>query len=150
MIQRRHSDMILRMIQDTAKLIALLLGKDIREAEEHLDKAYNEWLGLDRKGLDNLSDADFKAKLLGAEGLDLDSLAVLAELLAGEGQLFYQRNQFSKSKKNLQRALLLLEEVEMIRQVFSFQKQQKIQGIKALINDIDSHYQNDPINDDLR
>ena len=54
MIRRQHSDFFERLTQDIANLFAVLIGKDIDEVEKELDQAYNEWLKLDRKSLDEL------------------------------------------------------------------------------------------------
>ena len=54
MIRQKHSDFFQRLIQDIAKLFAVLIGKNIDEVEEELDLAYSEWLKLDRKSLDEM------------------------------------------------------------------------------------------------
>jgi len=150
MIQRQHSDFFERLTQDIAKLFAVLIGKDINEVEKELDQAYNEWLKLDRKSLDEIDSEELLPTLLDEMQLDVDHIEVLANLFAEEGKLYFKEKQFLKSKNKLEKALKLFDFVDQEKQIFSFERQATLQKIKNIISEIEPNYKNDNKKNDLR
>ena len=143
MIRQKHSDFFLRLIQDIAKLFAVLIGKNIDEVEEELDLAYNEWLKLDRKSLDEMDAEELLSTLTNEMNLDVDHIEIVAELSAKEGELYFNQKDFIKSKHKLEKALKLYDFVDLKRQLFSFERQTTLQKISDLISEIESTYKND-------
>lgn len=143
MIRRRHSDFFQRLIQDIAKLFAVLIGKNIDEVEEELDLAYDEWLKLDRKSLDEMEPEELLNTLTDEMELDVDHIEIVAELSEKEGMLYFNEKDFLNSKTKLEKALKLYDFVDQERQLFSFQRQASLQKIRDLISKIESNYKND-------
>ncbi len=143
MIQRKHSDLMERMIQEAALVLARLLGLDEAVAEEELNIMYHEWLNLDRQELESLDEAAFREKCLQRTDLDAQHLQLLGELLHQEGQFYFEKKTFIKSKIKLQQALWAFQEADRLTQTFSFSQQQKTKEITALISEIELHYQQD-------
>ncbi len=150
MIQRKHSDYFERLTQDIAKFFAALIGKNIDSVEEELDQAYHEWLKLDRKSLDALNSEELLSTLLKEMNLDVEHIELVAEIFANEGELYFNKNQYFKSKSKLQNALNLFEFVDQEKQIFSFERQSDLQKIKKLIAKINLNYKNGNIKNDLR
>lgn len=143
MIRRQHSDFFERLTQDIANLFAVLIGKDIDEAEKELDQAYIEWLKLDRKSLDELHPNELLPALLDEMRLDANHVEILANLFSEEGKLYFKEKQFLKSKNKLEKALKLFDFVDEEKQIFSFERQTTLQKINTLISKIESTYKND-------
>ena len=143
MIRSRHSDFFQRLIQDIAELFATLIGKNIEEVEEELDLAYNEWLKLDRKSLDEMDSDEMLSTLLNEMNLDADHIEILAELSEKEGIYYFDKKDYLKSKNKLEKAIELYDFVDQKRQIFSFERQTILQKIRDLISEIGSNYKND-------
>jgi len=139
MIQRKHSDFFEKLTQDIAKFFALLIGKNIDEIEDELELAYNEWLKLDRKSLDEMEPEELLAILLNELNLDADHIEVLALLSAEEGAFYFSKNQFFKSKDKLKKALILYDFVDREKQIFSFKRKATLEKISDLISKIGSN-----------
>ena len=114
MIRRQHSDFFERLTQDIAKFFAVLIGKDIDEVEKELDQAYNDWLKLDRKSLDEMNADELLPTLLDEMHLEVDHIEVLAELFAKEGAFYFKENQFFKSKNMISAKFAGIVEVWML------------------------------------
>ncbi len=140
MIQRKHSDFFERLTQDIAKVFAVLIGKNIDEVEEELNLAYNEWLKLDRKSLDELHPNELLPMLLNEMKLEVDHIKILADLFAKEGELYFNEKQFLKSKLKLKNALTLFDFVDQEKQIFSFERQTTLKQIKTLISKIETNH----------
>lgn len=145
MIQRKHSDFFERLTQEIAEFFAALIGKKLEDVEEELNLAYNKWLKLDRKSLDEIAPEWLSSTLLEEMNLDVNQLEILADVFAREGELYFKEKQFIRSKLKLKNAAMLFEFVDQEKQIFSFERQAIVQNIKALINHIESHYKNDNI-----
>lgn len=143
MIQRKHSDFFERLTQDIAKFFAVLIGKKLDEVEDALNLAYNEWLKLDRKSLDETDPEKLLSTLLEKLKLDVNQLEILADIFAREGELYFKEKQFIKSKLKLKNAVTLFDFVDQEKQIFSFERQATLQNIQELISKIESHYKND-------
>ena len=143
MIQRRHSDFFERLTQDIARFFAVLIGKNIDEIEAELELAYNEWLKLDRKSLDEMDPDEMLSALSNEMNLDADHIEILADLSAKEGEHYFNNQQFLKSKNKLEKALKLYDFVDQEKQIFSFERQSTLQKISDLIVNIESNYKND-------
>jgi hypothetical protein len=139
MIQRKHSDFFERLTQDIAAFFAVLIGKNIDEIEEELNVAYNEWLKLDRKSLDELDPPELLPTLLNEMNLQIDHIEILADLFAKEGEIYFNENQYLKSKLKLKNALILFDFVDQEKQIFSFERQTTLQQIKTLISKIETN-----------
>ena len=145
MIQRKHSDFFERLTTDIARFFAALLGKNLDEIEEELNLAYNEWLKLDRKSLDELDPAELLSTLLDEMNLEVDHIEILSDLFFKEGELYFNEKQYLKSKIKLENALKLFDFVDRKKKVFSFERQATLQKISVLISKIESNYKHDNI-----
>ena len=143
MIQRKHSDFFERLTQDIARFFAVLIGKNIDEIEAELNVAYNEWLKLDRKSLDELDPQDLLPTLLDEINLEVDHIEVLADLFSKEGELYFNQKQYLKSKLKLQNAIKLFDYVDQEKQLFSFERQATLQKINDIIFEIEPNHKND-------
>lgn len=150
MIQRKHSDFFERLTQDIANFFVVLIGKDNDEIEKELDQAYNDWLKLDRKSLDDLHQDKLLPVLLDEMRMDADHIEILANIFKEESKLYYKEKLFLESKNKLEKALKLFDFVDREKQIYSFERQATLQKIKDIISEIELNYKNDNKKYDLR
>ena len=85
-----------------------MIGKNIDEVEQELNLAYYEWLKLDRRSLDEMDPKSLFGYPCGNEmNLDADHIEILAEFSMHEGEYYFNKNEFLKSKNKLEKALKL-------------------------------------------
>lgn len=133
MIQK---DVILRLTEEIGRLVAAITGKNIPEALEYIDEAYDEWVALSSSDIGGIPAEKLLDLLVKEKGIAINRIELLAELLTKEGELFYKSEQFVKSKDRLEKALLLFDYVDKEQQIFSFEKMQTLQNIKKILADI--------------
>ena len=147
MIQRRHSDFFERLSRDIAAVFATLLGYTIENAELELEEAYMEWFGLDRAAFEGLTAEEMISLLNDNPEIGIDHMESIADLLAEEGKWYFEKKEYLKSKRKLEKALKLFDFVDQQKQLYSFERQVILKEIESLIKTINESHSTD---NDLR
>lgn len=130
-------DYILRMIEMISDLIAGILGLvrkgKYQEAEESLDQAYLDFLKEDAAFFQAIPKEKLTEELLGKHHYTSGHLEVLSELFFAQAELFYAQGHLHESMNYYERCLLLTEFVVKESKVYSVQKQNRIDELKARI-----------------
>ncbi len=137
MIQRTSLDIIERFFKDLARTMALLMGKSLEEKMEFYEKAYDEWLGLSMSEIEELSPEELIGILINEKQLNLPQLELLASVMNNEAETFQESGKLSKSKDRIQKALIIFDHVNANSEVFSFERQGKINNLNSLLKKIE-------------
>ena len=129
-------DILLRWTQELAKVIALLLDKDPKEAMDILEEALVLQLDIDTDFVRVTKKEDLVERLLQEKGLEAPRMEFLAEILIKQGELLYANKQFVESKDKFEKALIIFDYTDSVLQIFSFERISKLSEIKKLINQI--------------
>lgn len=134
MIQR---DYIQRMIEQLAKVVAKLMGKDPKQSIEILSKNYDEWLGFRPDYISSIPEEDLLYVLVNKNNLNINQLEFLAELLAKEGEQYLKTQEFSIAKDKLNKSLTIFDFVDAKQELFSMERMNTISNIKSALNSIE-------------
>ena len=129
MIQRDYFE---RLTQQVAKVLARLIGKDWEKILLAIEQTFDQHLPITRKELLQVSLEDFKDWIEEQELSD-DQLEAIAMLLQKEGEHI---GTVAAQKDRFERALLLYEVVERRTDLFSPDRVQRIQKVKALLSEL--------------
>lgn len=130
-------DIVLRWTQELAKVIARLSGLDIGEAMPVLEEAYRVLLKVEPERLRELPPEQVLSLLTEEKALNLGQLEFLAELLAREGTLLYESGALVQSRDRLAKALLIFGRVETEQEVFSFERQERMAGLRRQLGEME-------------
>ncbi|HHH50325.1 MAG TPA: hypothetical protein ENK52_05040 [Saprospiraceae bacterium] len=136
MLQR---DYIERLTQQIAELIAKMMGFETKEKLAFIDKAFDEWLRLDPKELEIIPKEELLFFLIQKKKFNIHQLELLAEILAKQGETFFIDQQLLKAKNQLEKSLIIFEEVENKQQLYSIQRQKTLHQIHQLLNKINNN-----------
>lgn len=129
-------DYILRWTQELAKVIARLLGKSPELQLEIMEESFEELLGLDIEKLDHLPPEDLLAYLTLEQQYNEGQLEFLAEILYRQGGLLLESSQNQLGHRRLQTALLIFELLDNQQDIFSFERQARMQAIREELDKI--------------
>lgn len=124
----------MRWTQELAKVMARLLGKEPDLQLEIIANSYEELLELDLGLLDQLLPEALLPYLLEEKQYNEGQLEFLAEMLYQHGRLLMESTQFSTGRRRLQYALLIFEFLDARQDVFSFERQGRMQDIRQAID----------------
>ena len=127
-------DYIERLTQQIAELIAKMIGLNVEEKMEFIDKAFDEWLHLDPEELENIPEEELLLFLIQKKKFNIHQLELLAEILAKRGETFFENKQFPKATDQLKKSLIIFEEVEAKQQLYSIERQKTLEQIHQLLN----------------
>lgn len=137
MIQK---DYILRWVQELAKVMARMIGKDPKETLELLDTAFDELLQLDAKSLRDIPKEKIIDYLIKERGFDIPQLEFIAELLYLQATnmeaLLAQSGDFADQRDKLEKALIIFEHVENNQDIFSLERQDKLAKIRSTLKEL--------------
>lgn len=137
MIQK---DYILRWVQELAKVMARMIGKDPKETLELLDTAFDELLQLDAKSLRDIPKEKIIDYLIKERGFDIPQLEFIAELLYLQATnmeaLLAQPVDFADQRDKLEKALIIFEHVENNQDIFSLERQNKLAKIRSTLKEL--------------
>lgn len=129
-----QKDYILRIIEELAKLLARVLGliknNDFEPAENLLEKAY-ELLKLDRSWKDKSIPEIIKH--LNSMESSFGQMEAIADILRTEGD-FYFAQERPEAEQYWLKALAIYEYIEKSDKVFSFERNNKLNDLKVLLN----------------
>lgn len=127
-------DYILRIIEEVAKFIAILLGlkkaEKYEEALEMVGMAIDEYFHLDPEYIRSLSSNDVAQKLMDEKNLNIKLFEPLADLLHIEADIFMAMNQKENAKNGYQKAFHLLKFSEQTDRTFSAERLAKISELE--------------------
>lgn len=133
-------DIILRWVQELAKVIAKMAGKDPKENLEMLENAFDELLQLDAKALRDIPKEKMIDYLFSERGFDLAQLEFIAELLylqaANMETHLDHTGDFDDRRDKLEKALIIFEHVESKQDVFSFERQAKMADLRSALSEL--------------
>ncbi len=136
-----RKDFILRMIEEIAKTLAVLLGLIKKGDVEAAKKLYTDALSRVFKNYDEdfLLDQDVdRLKLLfdNEFGESYEGLEVVARLIVKGGDIHLASNNEEKAVRSYLKALELYNLVEMESGIFSFERQMEMQQLTQMIDQI--------------
>lgn len=133
MIQK---DYIQRMIEQISKVLGLLMGLDVPEDKiKIINEAYARWLKENPDYLRKLTPDNIVEVLVRGKGYGAEQSEFLAELLAEEGKAEAERGYSVLAVDLWRKSLVLFDYVNDEQQLFSFERQAKIETIEQLIKD---------------
>jgi len=138
MIER---DYLMRMVQQLAAVVArsfkLKEQEQYDQAEQEIEKAFGELLGMDAH-LVNLFDPATLAQLVG----DTEKVKVLSTLVFEQGELHRLQGEDEQAQKEYLRALELLLEVRLQRGTGSIADLQQVQALlqRIDVNQVSERY----------
>lgn len=125
-------DYILRLIEETARFIAKILGllkeEKYDEAEKWLLKGY-DLLHADRDKLLHSDPSDIVMELEKKQGYDLTRMELVADLIAMEGEILSFKKEPGARNMRL-KALAIYEYIELNHTIYSFERTDKIARMK--------------------
>ena len=130
-------DIVLRWTQELAKVIGRLSGLDTGAAMPVLEEAYRALLKVEPERLRELPPEQVLSFLTEEKALNLGQLEFLAELLAREGTLLYESGELVQSRDRLAKALLIFGRVETEQEVFSFERQERMAGLRRRLDEME-------------
>jgi len=119
MIQR---DYILRLTQQIAQVVAKLLGKSTEEKLEIIDQAFTEWLRLDNEELAQVDEEKIVTFLVEDKGFNVYQAELIAELLARQGEAYFEKQEFLSAKDCLKKSLIIFGFVEEETKLYSMER----------------------------
>ena len=146
MIQK---DTILRWAQELAKVMAKLLGKESGLILELIDEEIKRLLGLDPSTINGLDKPGLLLFLVEEKGFSIGQLEFLAELLAQQGNLLYEAGRLVESEVKIGQALIIFDYAEDELEVFSFERTNKIDNYRSLLQQISERIKT-KYNNDIR
>jgi hypothetical protein len=133
-----EKDYVKRMIEALSKVLGEVIGLDPPAGLIHIDEAFQDYLKIEGNWLDDLLDENLLETLRDEKRLNIGQLEFLAELLAKQGILCYEMNNFSKAKSKLNKALIIFDFVEKEQALYSFERQTTLLKISNLLREINS------------
>lgn len=133
-----EKDYVKRMIEALSKVLGEVIGLDPPAGLIHIDEAFQDYLKIEGNWLDDLLDENLLETLRDEKRLNIGQLEFLAELLAKQGILCYEMNNFSKAKSKLNKALIIFDFVEKEQALYSFERQTTLLKISNLLSEINS------------
>ena len=129
-----QKDYILRMLEIigelVARIIGLILKKDLQQASVLLESAYRDFLKEDASYFQKLPKEQLTNKLLVEHDYTNDHLRILAELFYAEAKLSAAKKNETSSFEYYEKSLLLFEFLEEHSTSYSLEVIQKISEIK--------------------
>lgn len=133
-------DYILRMIDMMADLIAGVLGlmkkKQFPEAEQKINRAFDEFFHQNAEYFDDISSKNFVEVLKSKGQFTNEHFQLLSDLFYVRGKLYFAQNKINESLEFYQKSLALLDYVDQHSQTYSFDNQKNISDIKNKIQKI--------------
>ena len=123
-------DYIERLTEQIAQLIARLMGKNIKESLEIIEEAYTSWFKISADVLIDIKEEEIINFLSKEKNFHVYQLELLAEIMAKEGAVYFNKNEKNKSKNILKKALILFEFVDEKQQLYSLERLSTIKKIK--------------------
>jgi len=136
----QQKDFILREIEKIGALISYLLGKykptknieEQQETEELINKKLLEDYGNDLNSILNIDESDYNTEFSQQKGFNFENIELLADLLFTIGN-----NTRLLNKTYLLKALSLYTYIDKVSKTFSFERVDKINTLKSLVNQKD-------------
>lgn len=115
---------LLQQLDEALKKTNQLRGEG--EAESALQITKDTYQKLLDFNIDDYGDEPFLEELLEERSFEFDELNVLAELLKEEGDIYYETENYQKSKAKYGQALQVFAYLNKEEKVFSFEREAKI------------------------
>ena len=136
-----QKDYILRLIEQVAKAIAVMLGfiskKQYLEALEEAKKAYLNYLNIETDYLDSIPPDKMVESLQEEAGMGQNELEIIGKLLKLEGDALVGQGKSEVAEKKYKRGLSILEYVNNLKNTeFSIERFQYIQQIQTQLKSI--------------
>ncbi len=131
MIQR---DYIERLTQEVAKVLARMIGKDWEKTMLLIEQVYHDWLPFERAEVLQQLPEDLLDWLIEEQQCAIQHIEVLAELLFTEGKYLFEQEQRATAKDRLKRAVKLFDYVNEKSDIYSFERQEKLEQAKKMID----------------
>jgi hypothetical protein len=132
-----QKDYILRMIEMIGDLIAVIIGLlkkgDPDQAEKILERSYYEFLRKDASFFQLIPKDQLTNQLLSDHNYTNGHLAVLAELFYAEAMVKEAQNKPENSKQYYEKALVLLEFLELEDKTWSAKREERMDLIREKI-----------------
>lgn len=120
-----------RLVQDIAKVLAkLIFNKDWKETLPLLEQAYISYLPFDRAEANSQPIANFMSWLLIEKKCQLPQIEALAELFFFEARQTHDQPDKEDYKMLLAKLLLLLEYAQQHSEVYSMEREDRINWIR--------------------
>ena len=127
-------DLIERMSQDLAKVIAELLGFDTSQKLEYLNE-YFATLNIDTMELLDSHPEDLVDQLLDREDLQVSHLELVANLIHQKALVYYEQEHDAFGHNLMKKAMMLLEYVDEEIGVFSIERRELLDSMKRDVSD---------------
>ncbi|MEZ4775925.1 MAG: hypothetical protein R3D00_22285 [Bacteroidia bacterium] len=129
-------DYFLKMIEEAGYALARILGlrKEGRyeEAFDLINDTLKSYFPFDRELVHHTSPDDLGEFLVHEHKLTEEHLALLADVLRAEGDIWYARGEWENANSSLRRALALIQYLDNIHpEEYSFDRANKLAEIKA-------------------
>jgi hypothetical protein len=132
-----QKDYILRMIEMIGDLIGMIIGLlkkgDTDQAEKILERSYYEFLRRDASFFQLIPKDQLTNQLLSDHNYTNGHLAVLAELFYAEAMVNEAQNKPENSKQYYEKALVLLEFLELEDKTWSAKREERMDLIREKI-----------------
>ncbi len=120
-----------RLVQDITKVLAkLIFNKDWKETLPLLEQAYISYLPFDRAEANSQPIANFMSWLLIEKKCQLPQIEALAELFFFEARQTHDQSDKEDYKMFLAKLLLLLEYAQQHSEVYSMEREDRINWIR--------------------
>ncbi len=135
-----QKDYILRMIEMfgemLAAIFALIKKGSYKKASQALENAYMDLLHQNSSELLQIQPDQLIETFEKNYRFNHQQLEIVAGLLYAEAELRYQQKQYSKSKINFKKSMLIYQYLEKEQKTFSVERQRKISIIEKRISEI--------------
>ncbi len=124
-----------RLVQDIAKVLAkLIFNKDWKETLPLLEQSYIDYLPFDRAEAEAQPITNFMNWLLVEKKCQLPQIEALTELFFFEARQTHDQSTQEVNKILLSKILLLLEYAQQHSQIYSMERENRIDWIRQQLN----------------
>lgn len=122
-------DLIERMSQELAKVLAELLGFDTTQKLEYINEYFNS-LGLDPMNILDLDPEDLLDELIDRDDLQVSHLEFIGNLIHQKAKIYYEQDFDAFGHNMMKKAIVLLEYVDEEMGIFSIERRELIADMK--------------------
>jgi hypothetical protein len=132
-----EKDYLMRYFNQLGVVIAKILGLKksgkLEEAHQVIENSLTDF-GLKKSEYYlSIDISDLVRELMESHGLNIDQIKILGELLFEKGEIEKEQGNLKISRHFYSRALVLFNYITEVEKVFSFEREEKIQKIKMIL-----------------